>query len=420
MSAPRLPPGLPVPSGHNLAVRITKDAARQVRAGHPWLFDASITSLRSPAAATTAPAAGDLAVVFGDDRRFLAVGLYDPASPIRVRVLHHGAPLAVDRAFWAARLAEAWDRRGDLTRSPETTAWRWVHGENDRMPGLVIDRYGSTSVIKLYTSAWIPHLAGVLDVMAERLGPDTVVLRLGRNVAAGPTFGLSDGATIQGPVPPGPVPFREHGLHFVADVVHGQKTGHFLDQRDNRARVGERAAGRSVLDVFCCTGGFSVHAAAGGAQEVHGVDLSRHAVEAAGANMARNRDRPPVRDCRYRSTVGDAFEVMARLAAAGERYGMVVVDPPSFASRQSDVGAGLRAYGRLTDLALALLRPGGTLVQASCSARISAEAFFAQIHGRAGRAGVRLADEVRTGHAVDHPVGFAQGAYLKALFATVA
>jgi 23S rRNA (cytosine1962-C5)-methyltransferase len=217
-------------------------------------------------------------------------------------------------------------------------------------------------------------------------------------------------------VPDGPVEFSEAGLRFAADVRAGQKTGHFLDQRGNRIRVGAMADGANVLDVFCSTGGFGVHAAAGGARRVHGVDSSRPTLAAAARNMALNEQLSAVAACRYTAEAADAFEAMARLAAGGDRFDLVVVDPPSFAARQDRVAGALRAYGRLTSLACALVRRGGVLVQASCSSRVVAADFYATVQAAAASSGCGLEEIARTGHQPDHPVGFAEGAYLKAGF----
>jgi 23S rRNA (cytosine1962-C5)-methyltransferase len=402
------------PAGRRLAVRITKDAERQVRAGHPWLFDRSITTV------SDGGQPGDLAVVFDSKRRFLAIGLYDPASPIRVRVLHHGDPVPIDEEWWHRRLAAALERRAELATSPHTTGWRWVHGENDGLPGLVVDHYDKVAVVKIYSAAWFPHLGVVVDALRSLAVLDAVVLRLARNVeppGMGPA--LADGSALAGDVPAGPVPFLEHGLVFEADVVHGQKTGYFLDQRDNRVQVGELAAGRRVLDVFCCAGGFSVHAAAGGATTVRSVDLSPGAIAAAERNMAANRARDKVARVRHEPVVADAAEEMARLVRRGRRFDLVVVDPPSFASRQEQRRAALGAYRRLTELAVALVEPGGTLVAASCSSRVTADEHATVVTTTAADRGRSLRDVRRTGHGIDHPIGFAEGAYLKAVFATV-
>jgi 23S rRNA (cytosine1962-C5)-methyltransferase len=273
-------------------------------------------------------------------------------------------------------------------------------------------------VVKLYTPALFPHLDAVVAALVELLAPERVVLRLARSVAKGDTGGLADGDTIVGPAPDGPVLFREGGLVMEADVVRGQKTGHFLDQRDNRALVRSLAAGADVLDVFASTGGFSVNAAAGGARSVHLVDQSAPALATAERNLAHNHDLPEVRACRVRTTVGDAFEVLEALARQSLRYDIVIVDPPSFAANQASVPRALAAYARLTDLAVRLVRPGGTLVQSSCSSRIGDDDFVDAVVGAASRAGVHLRIEHHTGHAVDHPIGFEFGRYLKTVFAT--
>ena len=274
-------------------------------------------------------------------------------------------------------------------------------------------------VVKLYSAVWFPHLVTVTRTLLEVTGCGGVVLRLARNVARGETFGLADGDVIAGTVPDGPVRFLEGGLRFDADVRTGQKTGHFLDQRANRLRVGAMASGKDVLDVFASTGGFSVHAAAGGARSVRAVDLSAPTLAAAEHNMALNDDLEAVRNCVFSTEVGDAFEVMVQLARAGRDFDIVIVDPPSFAQRQANVDGALRAYTRLTHLALRLVRPGGVLVQASCSSRVSPEQFFDTVADAAVAAGRPIDEISRTGHDSDHPVGFREGEYLKAGFWTV-
>lgn len=395
-----------------MAVRVTKDALRQIRRGHPWVFESSITSCPDDGRA------GDLAVIFDGERRFQGIGLYDPSSPIRVRMLHQGSPVPIDEAWWRQRIAGALDRRAGLLRSTDTTGFRCVHGENDGLPGLVVDRYGQTLVVKLYSAAWVPHLRTTVAALHELLGPDAIILRLSRALRD-ELPGLTDGRGLVGEDPAGPVLFRENGLVLEADVMAGQKTGHFLDQRDNRRLLGAQSAGARVLDVFACTGGFSLAAAAGGARSVRSVDMSARSLDTARANFDHNQHVPAVRACRLETTVGDAFTVMTALARAGERYDVVVVDPPSFAHTQPAVAGALRAYRRLTDLAVRLLDDDGLLVQASCSSRVGAEAFLAEVLAGATGAGRRLDGVRTTGHPPDHPVGFPQGAYLKAVFARV-
>lgn len=408
----------------NLAVRVEPDALRHVRRGHPWVFDGAIASVRGGRHGDGSGEPGDLAVIFDDRRRFVGVGLWDPASPIRIKVLHVGEPRRVDRSFWEDRVTRASDRRGDLVSDQRTTAWRVLHGEGDGVPGLVVDRYGvgrgGVLVVKVYTAAWFRHLDHLMDVLVESTAIETVVLRLSRSVSEGDLpAGVTDGTVLRGTPPEGRVWFLERGLRFSADVVRGQKTGWFLDQRDNRSRVGALASGARVLDVFCCGGGFGVHAAVGGASLVHSVDSSPHAVAEAERHLAANRRVGAAAGCRHRSTIGDAFDVMADLRRARERFDLVVVDPPNFASRRSDFERALRAHTRLARLAVELMEPGGTLVQASCSSRLDGDDLWRAVRAGAEVAGVGLLSSRRTAQPVDHPVGPAATAYLHAVFARV-
>ncbi len=403
---------VPGPNDKRLAVKVTPDALRHVKARHPWVFEESVTSISHEADA------GDLAVIFDNDRKFVALALYDPASPIRFRILHVGRPTPIDAPWWRARIDAALQKREAFTSDPaaDELAYRVINGENDGLSGLVVDRYAGVLVIKLYSAAWFPHLLRLTRALLDVTGCDGVVLRLARNLQSRESFGLGDGDVIAGLVADGPVRFSEGGLAFEADVRAGQKTGHFLDQRANRRRVGSMAAGRDVLDVFASTGGFSVHAAAGGATSVHAVDLSAPTLEAAERNMALNVHLDAVHNCTFTTEVGDAFEVMVQLARAGKAYDIVVVDPPSFAQRQANVDGALRAYTRLTHLALRLVKPGGVLMQASCSSRVTADQFFDTVLDAAAAAGRPMTEIVRTGHDIDHPVGFREGEYLKAGF----
>lgn len=407
---------VPPPQRRRLAVRITPGAERAVRDGHPWLFDGAITS-RSHEGAP-----GDLAVIFDRKGRFLAVGLYDPTSPIRVRMLQHNEPADIDRAFFDARMAAAVARRAPLAATADATdgtnGYRLIHGENDGLPGLVVDRYASTLVLRLDTVAWIPRLADVSAGLLAVQPAAQVILRLTRTVAARPEWlhGLTDGMALVGAPPAGPVLFREHGLIFEADPVHGQKTGFFLDQRENRRRVGELAAGRRVLNVFAFNGGFSLYAARGGAPAVTSLDISPAALEAAQRNFAHNRHIDNVAAAQHETMAADAFAAMAQMEQQGRRFEMVIIDPPAFAKRQTEVESALAAYARLVHLGLGVLAPGGMLVMASCSSRVPTDRFFGVVNAAAHDAGRPLTERLRTGHALDHPVGFAEGAYLKCLF----
>ena len=339
-----------------------------------------------------------------------------------MRLLTWGAARPDVEALLAARVEAAVLLRQRLFPDADVTStYRLVHAEGDRLPGLVVDRYGDVLVAQWATAA----MAARRELLARQLlrtsGARTLVSRPAGyeaeegidEVSGAPVFEL--GAPC-----PERIEVLEAGMRLVVEPRVGQKTGHFLDQRDNRALVRAAADGADVLDVFCSTGGFAVAAAAGGARSVHLVDIAAPAVEAARRNLGHNMSRPAVRGCTVRATVGDAFEVMAALAADPHaRFDIVLVDPPSFAQNQASVGRALRAYAKLTSLAIALVRPGGTLVQASCSSRVTADDFAATVLAAAGRSARRVHELRRTGHAVDHPVGFAQGAYLKAIYLRV-
>ena len=402
---------LPQPNPRRLAIRVTPAAARQLRQGHPWLFDGGVISV------SFAGQPGDLGVVFDSERRFLAIGLYDPTSPIRLRVLQHGQPAPIDGAWFKQRLAQAAARRASLLANPTTDGYRLVHGENDGLPGLVIDQYAAVQVLRLDTVAWVPHLATLLPLLEQLWRPAGIILRLSRRAAAQQThlFGLQDGLILQGELPSPPLLFRENGFSLEVDPVVGQKTGYFLDQRENRAYVESVAAGRDLLDVFAYHGGFALHAARGGARALVTIDQSQPATATARRNFKRNEAQTGRPTSDYETLVGDAFQTMALLARHGRRFDLVVLDPPSFARRQADVAGALAAYRRLVTAGVALLAPAGILVAASCSSRVAAEPFFALVQETTRAAG-RPGQLLRTSqHPVDHPISFPEGAYLKCI-----
>lgn len=401
---------LPRPAPKNVTIRVKKTAERHLRHGHPWLFDQAIANQSHEGAA------GDLVVAFDEKRGFLALGLYDPRSPIRVKVLHSKKPIAVDDAFFAGRIDAAIARRESL-QGTDTDGYRVVHGENDGLPGLVVDRYADTLVIKLYSACWIPRLAQVVPPLVAALSPKRIVLRLSRGVAKYPEdlAGLKDGDVVAGPPLDGPVLFHERGLVFEADPVAGQKTGFFLDQRDNRAIVESLSAGKRVLNVFSYSGGFSVAAARGGATHVTSVDLSRPALDAARRTFAHNMHHPGVAACDHLVIPGDAFDVLKDLARR-EPFDIVVIDPPSFAKSATEVDGALIAYARLTALGLAVTADNGLLVLASCSSRVDRQQFRDNAELAANEFGRPLHVVDETAHAVDHPIGFPEGAYLKCLY----
>ena len=393
-----------------LRLRITAAAENYVRAGHPWVFADSVREQNRDGVS------GELAVIYDRQDKFLAAGLFDPDSPIRVRVLHAGKPLTLDTAWWTARLDAAVRRRDGLFDA-RTTGYRLINGESDGWPGLVLDRYDTTFVLKLYTAAWLPKLNDITTLVRERLLPERIVLRLSRNIQrAAEHFGPGrhDAEILHGPAVTEAVVFLETGIRFEADVWRGQKTGFFLDQRENRREVGELARGLEVLNAFSFSGGFSLYAARGGAKSVTDLDLSPHALAAAQRNFQLNRADPVVAGCRHECVQADAFDWLA--GGDARKYGLIVLDPPSLAKREAERAVAIRAYGRLAASGIRRLAHDGLLLVCSCSAHVSAEEFFGAVRQAAVNSGRQFVELKTTRHAPDHPVTFKEADYLKGIF----
>ena len=381
-----------------------------IRGGHPWLYDASIREQNRPGQP------GELAVLFDRSDKFLALGLYDPLSPIRVRVLHCGKPVTADDNWWRARLQTTLARRDGLFDA-QTPGHRCISGESDGWPGLVLDRYDTTFVLKLYSAAWLPRVGEVVGWLREALQPERLVLRLSRNIQslAEKEFNLREGQMLIGDAPQGPVVFLETGIRFEAEVIRGQKTGFFLDQRENRRRVETLAAGRDVLNAFSFSGGFSLYAARGGARSTTDLDISSHALDSARRNFALNAADPHIAACRHECAQADTFDWLA--ASTRADFDLIVLDPPSLAKRETERAGAIQAYRRLTLLGLPRLRPGGILVAASCSAHVSAPEFHDAVLDALRSSRRKFVELVRTAHAPDHPATFPEAQYLKCVFA---
>ena len=396
-----------------LRLRITAAAETIVRAGHPWLFADSIHELNR------AGQAGELAVIFDRKDKFLAVGLFDPDSPIRVRILHAGKPATIDAAWWQARLEQALGRHRNLFDA-QTTGYRLIHGESDGWPGLVLDRYDTTLVLKIYTAAWLPRLDEITALFHEKIPSERIVLRLSRNIQAGVerrTPVRQDGTIIFSQLAElefgAPIIFLENGVCFEADVLRGQKTGFFLDQRENRREVETLARGRRVLNAFSFSGGFSVYAARGGAKSVTDLDISAHALESAKRNFALNKNFPGVDVCRHETVQADAFE---RLAAGADKFDLIVLDPPSLAKGAAEREGAIRAYERLNSLGIQKLARDGILVAGSCSAHVLAADFFDAVRRAAMKSGRQFTELKTLQHPPDHPAGFKEAEYLKVIY----
>lgn len=372
-----------------------------MRSGHPWVYADSVKSQNREGET------GELAVMYDRKDRFLAIGLYEAESPIRVRILHCGKPATINRDWWREKARACLARRDDVLNE-NTDGARLINGESEGFPGLVADIYAGTLVVKIYAASWLARWEEIEDVFREVFRPQHLILRLSRNITAyAAGMGFTEG--FRGEVGEETVVFSENGIRFEAAVLKGQKTGFFLDQRDNRSRVEQLASGRDVLNVFSFTGGFSLYAARGGARSVTDLDISRHALDSAARNFSLN---PSLAAVERHAVQADAFRWLEESVGS---YDLIITDPPSLAKRESEREGAARAYARLNLAALRRLRPGGILVAASCSAHVSAEEFYGAVEEALRENGRPFREIWRHGHAPDHPAAFRESQYLKAL-----
>ena len=394
--------------GH-IKIKISKQLQNKIRKGFPWVYYYQLSNRK------VSGKAGDLGVIYDSSNRFLAIGLFDPFSDIRLRILQTRNRREIDEDFFQERLRQALNLRSSLN-SNETTAYRLVNGENDGFPGMAVDRYNDTLVIKVYTSAWFSYLKMLTGLLVEMTGSKRVLLQMSRHVQRVSEGGYQDNQMLWGPDLDKPVRFRENGLSFEADLLHGQKTGFFLDQRENRQKVREWAEGRSVLNVFSYTGAFSNYALAGGARSVLEIDTNAQALAAALKNWELNFGSDKNQKDRLLQIKGDAFEQLAALIRKGEQFDLVILDPPAFASRKQNKQNALQAYLRLAKAGAQCTRDGGLLLAASCSAQVRADEFYRSVDLGIRATGRSYQKILKTGHPLDHPVTFKEGAYLKAIY----
>lgn len=389
-------------------IKISKTLEAKIRRGYPWVFKHQLQN-------KVTDSSGDLAVLYDHKNRFLAIGLWDPDSDLCFRVLNLFEPKEIDTDFFQERFQKALSIREGLDKQG-TTGYRILNGENDGFPGLILDFYDGTWVIKVYTISWFTHLEKILGVIKGEKNVKQVILRLSRNVEKSrhPFF---DGQALLGPAPVIPVQFRENGLKFHVDVLKGQKTGFFLDQRDNRLLIKKISTGLSVLNVFSYTGGFSIYAVSGGCKKLVEIDSNSYALKFSLRNLKLNF--PENKDLEFQQLEGDAFQKLQELKQKSSQFDLVILDPPAFARKKKHRPQALEAYRRLTTLGVQLVKPGGRLFSASCSAHVSAKDFYKAVNLGVSSTQKKLIEISKTGHAVDHPLKFAESEYLKSVLGWV-
>jgi len=386
------------------SVILKKGRDKSLKRRHPWIFSGAVEKAGAKA--------GETVDILDATKKFLARAAYSPKSQIRARVWTFDPKEEVDAAFFRSRIASALALREALPAAKHTNALRLVNGESDGLPGLVVDRYADVLVAQFLAAGVERWRDPILDSLMELSGcaaiyerSDAEVRKLeGLEARVGFARGNRNAARC---------PIIEHGLNFRVDVEQGQKTGFFLDQRENRQRVRSLASGRAVLDGFCYTGGFSIAALAGGAKRVTAVESSAPALEVARENLAAN----PIDASKIELVQADVFAKLRTLRDQNAKFDLIVLDPPKFAPTAAQAQKAARAYKDINLWALKLLAPGGLLATFSCSGGVSAELFQSIVAGATLDAGAEAKIIERFGAAADHPVAleFPEGEYLKGL-----
>ncbi len=383
---------------------------RSVQRRHPWIFSGAVARIEGPADD------GDVVAVHDADGNWLACGYLNRRSQIVVRLLTWDPDEAIDAAFWRRRLERSIAGRQSLASDPQTTAYRLVHAESDGLPGLVVDRYGDFLVLQFLTLGMDVRRDEILRALETLLAPRGIYER--SDVDVREKEGLAPRAgCLRGQEPPARLEIGENGRRFGVDVVGGQKTGFYLDQRENRAQLPPFCAGGEILEAFSYTGAFAVYAASGAANRLTLVDTSSAALQMAGENLRLNGQDP----ARHEFIEGSAFQVLRDFRNRGRTFDGIVVDPPKLAPSAKDVQRAARAYKDVNLLAFRLLRPGGFLFSTSCSGSVSADLFQKILFGALVDAGreAQIVGYLQQGS--DHPVAltFPEGTYLKGLICRV-
>ncbi|TMG75498.1 MAG: class I SAM-dependent rRNA methyltransferase [Betaproteobacteria bacterium] len=373
---------------------------------HPWVFSGAIGEVQG------SPQSGANVEVRAADGAFLAWAAYSPASQIRARVWSFDEADVPGPQLFGKKIEAALALRRAAIPVQASDALRLVHGESDGLPGLIADRYADVLVVQILSAGCERWREPLIEILRDASGCARVYER--SDTGARELEGLAPRAgAVSGAEPDGPIRILEHEIKYEVDVVSGQKTGFYLDQRDNRRRVGLLAAGREVLNCFCYTGGFSLSALSGGARSVLSVDSSAPALELARRNLALNGLEAGRSDW----LEADVFRALRKLRDEGRQFDLMVLDPPKFAPTPKDAARAARGYKDINLNALRLLRPGGLLATFSCSGGVSPELFQKIVAGAAADAGASLVLRERFSAAPDHPVlvEFPEGEYLKGL-----
>jgi len=377
---------------------------------HPWIFSGSVSRVEGN------PANGDVVDVWNSRARFVARGVYNQKSQIRVRLLTWNPNDLIDHDFWRRRLRRAIAGRQDLIMSQTTDAYRLVHAEADGLPGLIVDRYGPWLVVQFLSMAVERYRRDIIDILTDLLAPQGIYER--SDTEAREKEGL---VPVTGPVwgenPPDMIEIVENSHTFLVDIKLGHKTGFYLDQRENRLKMAQYCVNKEILNTFAYTGAFAVYAAHAGANRIINVDSSERMLQIAERNMRRNGfgDREDV------YAVADVFDILRAYQANNWKFDTVILDPPKFAHSKRQIEKATRGYKDINMLGMKLLKPGGVLISFSCSGVIGPELFQKVLFGASVDAGRRVQIIERLSQGPDHPVLLThpESEYLKGLVCRV-
>ena len=401
---------------NNPSVILKPGRDKSVRHRHPWIFSGAIDGI-----AGAEPEPGEVVQVQAADGSFLAHGYFNAKSRISVRLLDWQRGAHIDEGWWRERVAAAVMRRTSVATETDSNACRLVYAEADGLPGLIVDQHDGFLAVQMLTVG-IERVRGVIHAALEELLHPTGVVDLSDDTARGLEGLPPSSGSGTGKPPDRPLAIRENGFRYLIDLFEGQKTGFYLDQRTNRRRVAPYAQGKSVLDGFCYTGGFTLPALAAGAQAITCIDSSAAALDLLRQNVeSLQAERPACANVTVEVLKGNLFELMRRYRDEERHFEMVILDPPKLAAAQAQVPKALRAYKDLNLLAMKLLTPGGILATFSCSGAVSRSEFHNAVAWAATDAQRSVQVIEQLSQAEDHPVliSFPESEYLKGLICRV-
>lgn len=388
------------------SVTLKKSADSFIKRKHPWIFSGAIEKVEGN------PSNGETIQVFTSEKNLVSSGSFSPVSQIRVRVWSFNPKEKIDSDFFARKILSAWELRKKIIDTSQTNAFRVINAESDGLPGLVVDRYSDFLVCQFLSAGAEFIKEVILEILQEVFNPAGIYERSDVEVRTKEGLQPAKGL-LKGTVPDELIEVKENDRKFLVDIKEGHKTGFYIDQRDNRKLISDFSKGKSVLNCFSYTGGFSVYALASNAEKVTQVEASSSAMELSLKNIKiNNLDSTQVENIN-----GDVFEVLRKFRDERRTFDLIVLDPPKFAESASQIQKASRGYKDINLLAIKLLNPGGTLFTFSCSGHISQELFQKIVAGAALDSGREVKIIKQLSQALDHPVSlnFPEGFYLKGL-----